>query len=228
MPDMVKALLEKGADPNVKIKFSLPYHNDAFFSRAMEDPPQVDPVGATPLLIAAVSGDVAAMKTLIDFGADRNAKTVGGGTLLMLAAGLGSERGARKESEAIDAVKLVLSLGDSDINAHLTEIAMIGPGKGKKDGRTALHHAVYLGWSNMIRLLVENGADLNAKDRYGMTPMLMAMGDPEGRLFRQVGAGNSDYRFRSPPPLENQKLSGLLLELGAEPFTGTFRDRSGE
>jgi ankyrin repeat protein len=115
-----------------------------------------------------------------------------------------------------------------DVNAHLTEIAAVGPGKGKQDGRTALHQAVYHGWTGMIRFLVENGADLNAKDRYGMTPMLMAMGDPEGRLFRQVGAGNADFRFRSPPPIENEKLSALLEELGAEPFTGTYRDRSGE
>jgi len=228
MPKVVKALLEKGADPNAKIKFSLPYHNMEFFSRAMEDPPQVDPVGATPFMIAAISSDIEAMQYLLEYGADKNVETIGGGTAFMLAAGLGSERGARNEADAIEAAKFLLSLGDVNVNAALTEIAAIGPGKGKQDGRTGLHHAVYLGWSNMIRFLADNGADLDAKDRYGMTPMLMAMGDPEGRLFRQVGAGNSDFRFRSPPPIENKKLSSLLLELGAKPFTGKFRDRSGE
>jgi len=228
MPNMVKALLEKGANPNAKIQYSLPYHNMVVFSRSMEDPPQVDPVGATPFMIAAVSGDIESMQYLVDHGADKDVKTIGGGTAFMLAAGLGSERGARREADAIKAAKFVLSLGGVDVNAALTEIAAIGPGKGKADGRTPLHHAVYLGWTNMIRFLVENGADIHAKDRYGMTPMLMAMGDPEGRLFRQVGAGNSDFRFRSPSPIENKKLSSLLLELGAEPFTGEFRDRSGE
>ena len=193
----------------------------------MEDPPQVDPVGATPLLLAAVSGDVESMNILLKYGANKDAKTIGGGTLLMLAAGLGSEKGTRDQTQAIEATKLSLSLG-GDINAHLTDLAAVGPGKGVEDGRTALHHAVYLGWTNMIRILVENGANLNARDRYGMTPMLMAMGDPEGRLYRQIGSGNSDSRFRSPPPIENKKLSSLLVELGAEPFTGTFRDRSGE
>jgi hypothetical protein len=146
----------------------------------------------------------------------------------MLAAGLGSERGSRSEADAIEAAEFVLSLGDVDVSAYLTERIKVGPGKDKPDGRTALHHAVYLQWPGMIRFLVENGADIEAKDRYGMTPMLMAMGDPEGRLHRQVGAGNSDYRFRTPPPIENKRLSALLTELGAEPFTGTYRDRSGE
>ncbi len=228
MPGMVRALLEKGANPDPRISYSLPYHNDPFFARAMEDPPQVDPVGATPLLIAAISGDIESMKILLEYGADKDAKTIGGGSLFMLAAGLGSERGSRTESDAIAAAKFVLSLGDIDVSAHLTERIRIGPGRDKPDGRTALHHAVYLQWSDMIRFLVESGADIEARDRYGMTPMLMAMGDPEGRLHRQVGAGNSDARFRTPPPIENKRLSSLLLELGAEPFTGTYRDRSGE
>jgi ankyrin repeat protein len=228
MPGMVKALLEKGADPNVRIQYSLPYHNMEFFSRAMEDPPQVDPVGATPFLLAAISSDIESMQYLLEYGADKNVETIGGGTAFMLAAGLGSERGARREKDSLEAVKFILSLGDVNVNASLTEIAAVGPSKGRADGRTPLHHAVYLGWQNMIRFLVENGVNIHAKDRYGMTPMLMAMGDPEGRLFRQIGAGNSDFRFRSPPPIENRKLSALLLELGAEPFTGEFRDRSGE
>jgi len=227
MPNMVRALLDKGADPEAKIEYSLPYHNDAFFSRSMEDPPQIDPVGATPLLLAAVSGDVESMKILINHGANKNAKTIGGGRLFMLAAGMGSEKGTRDQAQAIEAAKLSLTFG-ADINGYLTDIAAVGPGKGMEDGRTALHHAVYLGWTDMIKFLVKNGANLHAKDRYGMTPMLIAMGDPEGRLYRNIGVGNSDSRFRTPPPIESKKLSSLLLELGAEPYTGTYRDRSGE
>jgi uncharacterized protein len=227
MPNMVRALLEKGADTEAKIEYSLPYHNDAFFSRSMEDPPQIDPVGATPLLMAAVSGDLESMKILLEHGADKNAMTIGGGTLFMLAAGMGSEKGTLNQAQAIEAAKFSLSLG-GDINGKLTDLAMVGPGKNKEDGRTSLHQAVYLGWTDMIKFLVKNGANIHAKDRYGMTPMLIAMGDPEGRLYRNIGSGNSDSRFRTPPPIESNKLSSLLLELGAEPFTGSYRDRSGE
>ena len=54
---------------------------------------------------------------------------------------------------------------------------MARPAKGKEDGRI-----------DMIRFLVEHGADINAKDRYGMTSLQIALGDPEGRYARQIGA----------------------------------------
>lgn len=228
MPGLVKLLLDKGADPNARIEYSYAYHSNPFIARAVEDPPQVDPVGATPLLLAAASGDVESMRILVESGgADRNATTIGGATLFMLAAGVGAERGARNQKGAIEAAKLALAMG-GDVNAKLTEVAVDGPGKNQQDGRTALHAAVYLGWTDMIRFLVENGADVNVKDRYGMTPIKLAMGDPEGLYYRNIGAGNYDERYRRPAFEGNQKVTDLLLKLGAAPFTGKRRDRSGE
>ena len=169
------------------------------------------------------------MRILVESGgADKNAKTIGGATLFMLAAGVGAERGARTQKDALEAARLALAMGGGDINARLTEIAADGPGKGKEDGRTALHAAAYLGWTDMIRFLVDNGADLNAGDRYGMTPLKLAMGDPEGIYYRNIGSGNYDERYRRPAFEGNQKVTDLLLELGAAPFTGKRRDRSGE
>jgi len=229
MPGLVKLLLDHGANPEARIEFSYAYHNNLFLARSGEEPPQVDPVGATPLLLAAASGDVASMRTLIESGgADKNATTIGGATVFMLAAGVGAERGARTQKDALEATKLALALGGANINAQLTELAADGPGKGKQDGRTALHAAVYLGWTDMIQFLVENGADVNIKDRYGMTPIKLAMGDPEGLYYRNIGSGNYDERYRRPAFEGNQKVTELLLELGAQPFTGKRRDRSGE
>lgn len=228
MPGLVKLLLDKGADPNARIEYSYAYHSDPFIARAVEEPPQVDPVGATPLLLAAASGDVESMRILVESGgADRNATTIGGATLFMLAAGVGAERGARDQKDAIEAARLALAMG-GDVNAKLTEIAADGPARNQEDGRTALHAAVYLGWTDMIRFLIENGADINIKDRYGMTPIKLALGDPEGLYYRNIGAGNYDERYRRPAFEGNQKVTDLLLELGAQPFTGKRRDRSGE
>lgn len=229
MPTLVKLLLDRGADPNAKIEYSYAYHNNLFLARSVEEPPQVDPVGATPLLLAAASGDVESMRILVESGgADRNARTIGGASLFMLAAGMGAERGARTQKDALEAAKLALAMGNADVNARLTELAVDGPGKGKQDGRTALHAAVHLGWTDMIRFLADNGADLNAKDRYGMTPIKLAMGDPEGLYYRNIGSGNYDERYRRPAFEGNEKVTGLLLDLGAEPFAGKRRDRSGE
>jgi ankyrin repeat protein len=228
-PKLVRVLLEHGADPDPRIEHSFAFLNNAFLARSMEDSPQVDPVGATPFLLAAASGDVESMRILADV-ADRKARTIGGATALLLAAGAGAERGARAEKAAIEAVKFALETGAGRIDDRLTEKAADGPAKGQPDNRTALHFAASLGWSDVVKLLVAEGADLNTKDRYGMTPLTIALGDPEGRYYRQVGDGNYDGRFRKLDPTVNgdDELAALLVDLGAAPFEGEFRDRSGE
>jgi hypothetical protein len=46
-------------------------------------------------------------------------------------------------------------------------------------GRTALHGAAQKGWNDMVRLLVENGAEVQPVDASGRTPRNMAMGNYE-------------------------------------------------
>ena len=46
-------------------------------------------------------------------------------------------------------------------------------------GRTALHGAAQKGWNEMVRFLVENGAELQPVDASGRTPRDMAMGNYE-------------------------------------------------
>ena len=229
MPELVAALLAAGADPHARIEYSYSYMDDPFLARSMEDPPLVDPVGATPLLLAAASGDVESMRILAEVSETR-AKTIGGATAFMLAAGAGAERGARKEGPALEAVKFALEIGAGDVDDRLIEIAADGPAKGIADGRTALHFAANLGWSEVIRFVAQKGADINVQDRYGMTPLTIALGDPEGSYYRQVGDGNYDGRFRKLEPTVNgdDEMAQLLVSLGAEPFTGEYRDRSGE
>jgi ankyrin repeat protein len=185
----------------------------------MEDPAQIDVVGSTPLLLAAASGDIESMKLLLDHGADKDAKTIGGATLFMLAAGAGAEEDARDEQEAIAAAKFVLSLGKINVNAELTaNDAKNGPGAGKIDGRNIMHFAVTLAWKDMIRFLDEQGVDLDHGDRYGMTPLMIAMGDPEARYYRNIPVGRYDDRYRRPRA--SKDIEDLLLEVGAAPFTG--------
>lgn len=117
------------------------------------------------------------------------------------------------------------------MNDYLTDRVPGGPRRDVEDRRTAMHFATYLGWAEMIKFLVEQGAEIDATDRYGMTPLMIALGDPEGRYYRQVGDGNYDLRFRRPGPTPgtgaNEKMAELLVALGAEPFSGEYRDSSG-
>jgi ankyrin repeat protein len=160
--DLLGQLLVHGADPNAGLKAVLlaRYHNTG--------DPQLGP-GTTPLMRAAKSLDVQAMRVLLDAGADPSLKNRNSATALMFAAGLGrSGFGGRSEQEAIEAVTLCLDHG-ADINAV------------NSTGQTALHLAVEQS-DAVVALLASRGAKLDIKDKQGLTPLDVALGDaPSGR-----------------------------------------------
>jgi ankyrin repeat protein len=219
MPKLVRELLVKGADPNARIARDFPPYDNLLFGHTLgNNLPQITLVGATPYLLAAATGEVATMRLLVESRGDPKLVTVDSTGPLMVAAGVGTERGDRSpegEAQALEAAKLAIMLG-GDVNAK------------NREGRTALHAAAFLGDREMIRFLVEKGADLEAKDLYGQTPLSIALGDPEGLIYRQLPGDAHDYRFRQPRPGGQKEIAELLLELGARPFTGKYRDRSGE
>jgi len=53
---------------------------------------------------------------------------------------------------------------------------------GSWDGSTALHHAVKFGSIELVTLLLEHGADPEAKDRDGLTPLAWARKDQSDNL----------------------------------------------
>jgi len=226
MPKLLDSLLDHGVDVNAPVLAEWPYLTNSFL-RSIEEASQISVAGATPLHLAAASGDTESMKLLVNKGkADKYAKTVGGATVLMLAAGGGAERGMRDEAKAIEAVKYALSMGEYDINARLTDNSAVnGPGAGKEDGRMVMHFAAYLGWKDMIVFLAEHGADLDVEDRYGQTPLKIAMDDPESLYYRQVPVGRYDDRFRRTEATTYPDVIKALLELGAKPFTGKVVDK---
>jgi len=217
-PELVKALLTKGADPNAEMtKDFMPYEVHRFARSMGNNLPQLYLSGVTPFLLATASGDVSLMRYLVERRADPKIATGQGTTPAMVAAGIGREREPRTPEERqryFDALKLTVALG-GDINAK------------DQNGRTALHGAVYLGDLEMIEFLAKNGADLESKDKYGQTPMTIALGDPGGLVYRQLTGDAFDYSFRQPSR-DNKKAADLLLKLGAKAYDGPIRDRSAE
>jgi ankyrin repeat protein len=229
MPELVKALLAHGADANARIESDFPPYDYAPISRSNgNNLPQISLVGATPFMLASSSRDMSLMRMLVEGRANAKISTTENTSPLMVAAGVGHERSgigfggqyapeiARdpdEEKHVLDAVKLNVELG-GDVNAV------------NEKGQTALHAAAYMGYGDVIQYLAEKGANLNAKDKYGETPLTIALGDPEGLVYRQLGGGRYDYSFRQPK--EQKKIAELLVKLGAAPFTGKKRDRSGE
>ncbi len=127
--ELAKKLLEKGANPNVRISWE-----EKKFDKeggTMKNPPLIQLgrhyltyVGATPFYVAAHNGDAPYMRLLAEHGADPKLTNALGVTPLITASGLDYWEGEAPgpftgvtEAERIDAIKLALELGN-DINAH--------------------------------------------------------------------------------------------------------------
>jgi len=215
--DLMKHLLDKGADPNARLKMKVWYSGYSF------DLSGVDEIGASVFWRAAYASDVAAMRLLVAAGADPNVPTmkpagrarfgdmleqrevvdlsglppapIGGPsvTALHAAAGVGYGEGFGANSHRfaptgmLAAVKYLVEEIGADVNAA------------DHEGNTALHHAAARGDNDMILYLVSKGANVKAVDREGRTTVDMANGPvqriqpfPETiALLEKLGAKNN-------------------------------------
>jgi uncharacterized protein len=190
--DLMKALLEHGANPNARLVRKVWYAQYDF------DQSGVDETGATPFFRAAYAADVEGMKLLTEYGADpyiRTMRTPGrvrtgdvtrdvvdvsplppvppGGpaiTPLLAASGEGYGEGfaANHHHHApagmLPAVKYLVEELGMDVNAK------------DHDGNTAVHNAAARGDNEMILYLVSKGADVKQVNREGKTTVDMANG----------------------------------------------------
>jgi ankyrin repeat protein len=213
--ELMKALLDKGADPNLRLNKKVWYSGYSF------DLSGVDETGATPFWRAAYASDVDAMKLLVAYGVDPNIPTkrlagrgrfgdvdrevkdvsglppipVGGPavTPLQAAAGVGYGEGFAANSHRfapsgmLAAVKYLIEELHVDVNAV------------DHEGNTALHHAAARGDVEMIEYLVSKGANVHAVSREGRTTADMANGPvqriqpfPEAlALLEKLGSKNN-------------------------------------
>ncbi len=161
---LIRALLERGADPNVRMKEVPPIRRA--FLRVTGSLAWVDFTGQTPFLTAALAGDVGVMRLLLEHGADPQIPTFDGTTALMAAAGVNwvFDQTYDEGPEALlEAVKLCYELG-LDVNAI------------NSMGLTAVHGAANRGSDDIIRFLAEKGAKLDVADNEGRTPLTWAKG----------------------------------------------------
>ena len=188
--DVMRAMLEAGADPNARLAKHLWYMSYNF------DLLRVDTKGATPFWRAAYALDVPAMRLLVAYGADPGHATekppqrfrreqdrdmdpsglppvpVGGPAVypIHVASGAGYGQGFAANAHRyvpdgwLPAARYLVEEVGADVNSR------------DVDGYTAVHHAAARGDNELILYLVEQGADVTAVNRRGQTTADMANG----------------------------------------------------
>jgi ankyrin repeat protein len=190
--ELLKALLDRGADPNARLK------KKVWYSAFNSDFSGVDESGATPFWRAAYASDVDAMRLLVQYGADPNIPTirpagrpaagdqprdvrdvspvppvpVGGPGVppLLAASGVGYGEGFAANSHRyaitgfLPAIKYLVEELGADVNAI------------DHDGNTAVHLAASRGDTQSIVYLISRGADITRVNREGNTTADMANG----------------------------------------------------
>ena len=211
--DLMKALLDRGADPNARLQRKVWYQ--AFNS----DFAGVDESGATPFWRAAYANDVAAMKLLVSYGADPNIPT-------MKPAGRPFTGEGIRQVQDLSGVPPVPYGGPAVYPLH----AASGVGYGEGFAANS-HRYAPTGFLPAIKYLVEElGADVNATDHEGNTPVHLAAsrGDNESILFlvskgadvkRVNREGNTTVDIANGPVQRTQpypETIKLLESLGAK------------
>ena len=128
---------------------------------------------------AAAEGDVARVRSLLASGADANARDAEGATALMRAAHAGH----------LDVVRALADAG-ADVNAA------------DERGWGALAKAVYnadvdRGYADVVELLIERGANVEAPIGYGIRPLMLAAGYGEIAVVEALLAGGADVLARN-------------------------------
>ncbi len=210
--ELMRALLDAGADVNARLTRTL------WYTTYNRDLLGVDRTGATPFWRAAHATDVAAMKLLLEYGADPGLPTikvpqrrfgrgddtdhsglppvpVGGPAVYPVhaAAGVGYGQGFAGNSHR--------HVPDGWMPAMRFLVEEQGADVNQRDhnGYTPAHHAAARGDNEMILYLVEQGADVTAVARSGQTTVDMANGPvqriqpfPETvALLERLGAKNN-------------------------------------
>ena len=194
--EVIGLLLDRGAAVDAPLRAQLPYRTK--LDRGGDG---VLGIGTTPLLRAAKAADVPVIKLLLQHGANAKALTRNRVSAVMMAANVNAReedmtgRG-KTDKDIIDAITLLTAAG-ADI------------GGAEAQGRTALHGAAQWGLTDVAKFLATRGANINAADRRGFTPLDYALGRAGG------------FGFDGKAAVVHEDTAKAIEALGGTPGTPT-------
>jgi len=175
--DLAEAILKAGADPNARLRKSL------WYTTYNRDLLSVDRTGATPFWWAAYTLDVPAMRLLLKYGADPNIPTA-------KVAERYEEGGPDPNAPDRSGIAPIPWSGPAVYPIHAATGAGYGLGFA---GNT--HRHVPDGWLAAVKFLVEElGADVNARDHNGYTPLHHAASRGDNELIKYLVSKGADVR----------------------------------
>jgi len=183
----------------------------------------------TPLCAASYQGYIDAVRVLLNYGADMNIQVLGTESPLTLACTVGHVEVARlllEHGASVDGRYGQEALRAATSHGHIEVVRLLlqynNVNSADPIGRTALHHAY--DYPKVIELLLEYGANINARTMTNDTPLCMASrhGELESvQTLLRHGADVSIRGERNLTPLEatlgkRRDVARLLLKHGAE------------
>ncbi|KAL0634672.1 hypothetical protein Q9L58_006398 [Maublancomyces gigas] len=193
-----------------------------------------DGKGQTPLIQAALKGDVTAVRRLLDSGAAIDAKAGNGDTALHKAVYSGHMEIVEILLAGGACVGAVCSgrytplheaakTGNTEIVKKLLAVGAEIEAKTNR-GVTALHEAARCGNAKMVNILLEHGAQLEATEDNGMTALHKAVsgGYPEVVIILLEHKAELEARCNAGKPLKialkygHQETAKILIDAGAQ------------
>lgn len=179
--EIINTLLAAGVDVNAELNMHRPSRggNSGRFGEEQLN------TGCTPLFRAAQSNDTEVMQALLAKGANPNVNSMGF-TPFLLAAGVnpGGGRGGGGGAPNLQILDLMIQHG-ADVNAQVTgtrtysmRISYHPPPD--KEGESALHEAAQSGRVDLVRYLLEKGANPEITDANGKKPIDLIGGGGRG------------------------------------------------
>ena len=156
------------------------------------------------LLRATSNNDIARVQRLINAGMDPNTSDQHGNTLLIIAGAEGyfdlaklllTERARVRARNAVGDSALMLAA----LRGHLEMVRLLAAygGELSPSGWTPLHYCAWEGQTDVCRLLIELGANVNARSENGTTPLMMAAQQGKTDVVRLLLQSKADTTARN-------------------------------